>query len=64
MMYPSYHQKFCISVQEVFGGQRAIQCPVCGQEAEEVCTGYFIISYNTEEAEVRKTFHRGSTVDM
>jgi len=63
-MYPSYHQKFCISVQVVFQGWRVIQCPFCGQEAQEAFMGYRIIRYNNEAAEVRKTFHRGSTVDM
>jgi hypothetical protein len=64
LMYPSYHQKFCISVQAVAVRGRVIQCTVCERPAEVVCYTCLITCYCSEECQVRKTFHRGSTLDM
>jgi len=51
LMYPSYHQKFCISVQ-VLDASGVVPCTVCEKEAEFACSGYCTACYCSEECQV------------
>ena len=44
--------------------ERVIQCAVREKAAEVICPGCHVTCYCSAEHQVRKTFHRGSTVDM